>query len=141
MFTRLAVVIACGALLVLPGCGSEEMSITESATMLQDLPGRGKPAKLGDIVCVDFRVVIPDRKDRRPIPDGEEVLYGENFCFKLGAGAVIAGVDETIPGMQIGGRRVVMCPPHKHWGRGGYGNGAIPPHTPLLLDIELHSID
>ncbi|MCP3904001.1 MAG: FKBP-type peptidyl-prolyl cis-trans isomerase [Planctomycetes bacterium] len=135
--------LACAGLLlaVLGGCGSEEMSINEEAKTLKDLPGRGEAARDGDIVCIDFRVVVPDEDDDDLIPKGTEVLYGENFCFTLGAGAVIAGVDESVPGMQIGGRRIIMCPPHMHWGRGGYGNGAIPSNTSLLLDLKLHSIE
>ena len=43
--------------------------------------------------------------------------------------------------MRVGGERTVTCPPHKHWGRNGYGDGAVPPNTPLTLEIKLVSVE
>jgi FKBP-type peptidyl-prolyl cis-trans isomerase len=45
--------------------------------------------------------------------------------------------------MRPGGKRVIRCPPHKHWGSIGYGEGKgrIPPHTTLTLHIDLKSIE
>jgi FK506-binding nuclear protein len=118
----------------LAACGEEhEMHIEETRVkIVEETIGNGKPARDGAVVCIDFRVRLPD---------GEEVLWGSDFCFKVGAGAVIAGFDEALPGMRVGGRRVVSCPPHKHWGREGYGGTVIPERTTLTLDVQLRSIE
>ena len=97
---------------------------------LSESIGRGKPARNGDIVCIDYSVRTTDH---------EELLWGRDFCFTLGGGAVVAGLDEVIPGMQAGGRRTVRCPPHKHWGREGYG-GRIPSGATLVFEIKLVSV-
>jgi peptidylprolyl isomerase len=50
---------------------------------------------------------------------------------------VVAGFDQAVRGMRIGGRRVVRCPPHKHWGRGGYADGVIAAREELVFHIRL----
>jgi FKBP-type peptidyl-prolyl cis-trans isomerase len=131
---RLIMAIAA-ACLSCTGCEPPNIAINETpVTIAGDVKGHGRAARPGDIVCIDYRVLLPD---------GTEILRDEDFCFHLGAGAVIAGFDEGIPGMRPGGRRVIQCPPHKHWGSRGYGEGKsrIPPNTTLSLHIELKSIE
>ena len=108
------------------------MNVEETPiTIQQDKPGRGAPADPGDVVCIAYRILLPD---------GKEFMRDDKFCFTLGEGAVIEGIDELVVGMKTGGHRTASCPPHKHWGRDGYGNGAVPPHTTLVLDVSLREI-
>ena len=126
--------IALTALIVaaVPACtGSVDVTLTEiDVTVISETEGVGKKARNGDIVCIDYRVLTPE---------GEELIWGENFCFELGAGVVIEGLDDTVPGMQRGGSRVVKVPSHKHWGRNGYG-GKIPARTPLIIEVKLSEV-
>ncbi len=46
---------------------------------------------------------------------------GESFDFRLGAGQVIAGWDEGVQGMKVGGRRRLTIPPDKGYGSRGAG--------------------
>ena len=96
------------------------------------MQGKGRPARRGDVVCIDFAVHSEDRS--------HEYLWDQNFCFELGAGVVVAGFDAGVDGMMAGGQRTVVCPPHLHWGRGGYGE-KIPPNATLVFEIDLVSID
>ena len=58
------------------------------------------------------------------------------FSFPLGGGRVIAGWDEGVVGMRVGGRRILIIPAYMGYGNRGAG-GVIPPDATLLFEIEL----
>ena len=61
------------------------------------------------------------------------------FEFEVDAGQVIAGWDEGVQGMKVGGKRRLTVPPHLGYGEHGTGN-AVPPNATLVFDVELLSI-
>ena len=60
----------------------------------------------------------------------------DTFSFRLGAGQVITGWDEGVAGMKVGGRRRLVIPPHKAYGRSGAG-GVIGPNETLVFVVDL----
>jgi len=118
----------------LAGCGDRDIAVQDRPVrVVSDSGGIGAPAKDGDIVTVDYRAYLED---------GSLVQEMEDFSFELGAGTVILGMDEGVRGMRQGATRVFDCPPHKHWGSQGYGEGenAIPPHARLTFHVTLKSV-
>ncbi|MEK7594438.1 MAG: FKBP-type peptidyl-prolyl cis-trans isomerase [Patescibacteria group bacterium] len=57
------------------------------------------------------------------------------FQFKVGSGQVIAGWDQGLTGMKVGGARLVIVPPAV--GYGASGQGPIPGNSVLVFLVQL----
>jgi peptidylprolyl isomerase len=96
--------------------------------------GDGKVASPGDTVQVHYVGVSHST--------GEEFdsswNRGEPLAFRLGAGQVIAGWDQGVQGMKVGGRRQLIIPPHLAYGDRGAA-GVIKPGETLIFVCDLVS--
>lgn len=124
----LALVAAC------LGCSQEvDPTVKDTPiTIVHEVEGVGQPAKNGDLCTINYRLLTED---------GREVLSEDGYLFILGTGAVIAGIDDAVRGMRITGERQIKCPPHRHWGRDGYGDELVPANATLTIFVELEAID
>jgi peptidylprolyl isomerase len=64
---------------------------------------------------------------------------GSAFRFPLGGGRVIAGWDQGVQGMKVGGRRQLVIPAHLGYGDRGAG-GAIKPGETLIFVVDLLAV-
>ena len=119
-----------------PSTGTEAMPLQKT-----DLaPGTGAACKTGQTALVHytgwlFDAGAPENKGKQ----FDSSVGGEPFEFPLGAGAVIAGWDQGVVGMQVGGKRRLVIPPEMGYGNRGAG-GVIPPGATLVFDVELVEI-
>lgn len=98
---------------------------------IEDLKkGTGKEAKSGDTVTVQY----VGKLENGTVFDSSYTRK-QPFTTQIGTGQVIAGWDQGIPGMRVGGKRRLTIPPSL--GYGDQGQGAIPPNATLIFEIEL----
>lgn len=64
---------------------------------------------------------------------------GQTFKFALGKGQVIAGWDQGVDGMRVGGRRRITIPPRLGYGKRGAGN-VIKPDETLVFVVDLRGV-
>lgn len=107
---------------------------TESGLQYYDIEvGDGATPEEGQTVVVHYSGWLEDGA-----MFDSSVQRGEPFEFPLGAGAVIAGWDEGVATMQVGGKRQLRIP--AELGYGEAGGGPIPPGATLIFDVELLEI-
>jgi FKBP-type peptidyl-prolyl cis-trans isomerase len=96
--------------------------------------GTGATARSGQDVVVHYTGWLTDGRKFDSSRD-----RGQPFSFGLGAGQVIAGWDEGVAGMKVGGLRKLTIPPRLGYGEFGAG-GVIPPNATLVFEVELMEV-
>jgi len=136
-------VAALAGLLTLAACGPKTQPVlpkNQVATLgVEDrVVGTGTEATPGSRVTVHYTGWLYEKS--RPEAKGAEFdssrKSGRPFSFRLGAGDVIAGWDQGVAGMKVGGQRRLVIPAALGYGSKGAG-GVIPPNATLLFDVEL----
>jgi FKBP-type peptidyl-prolyl cis-trans isomerase FkpA len=107
------------------------MTKQPSGLYVQDLTtGKGAEAARGKTVDVHYTGWLADGKEF------DSSRGNDPFSFTLGQGRVIAGWDEGVAGMKVGGKRRLVLPPELGYGEAGAG-GVIPPGATLVFEVEL----
>lgn len=117
------------------------MTFTTSASGLlyQDtVAGDGAVASVGQRVTVHYTGWLYQDNTQGAKFDSS-LDRRDPFAFHLGAGMVIAGWDEGVAGMHVGGQRTLIIPPHLGYGARGAG-GVIPGNATLKFDVELLAV-
>ncbi|GII21633.1 FKBP-type peptidyl-prolyl cis-trans isomerase [Planosporangium mesophilum] len=94
--------------------------------------GEGAEAKAGDQVVVHYVGVAHSTGEQFDASWDR----GSPFTFPLGGGRVIAGWDQGVQGMRVGGRRQLTIPPQLGYGDRGAG-GVIKPGETLIFVVDL----
>lgn len=144
------------------GSGAEEGAMAEegaaAAEGTTDRAG-GPPPLSGDTITTasGLRYIVIE-EGTGPSPDSGQVVRvhytgwltsgekfdssrdrGEAFAFPLGQGNVIAGWDEGIDSLNVGGQARLIIPPELAYGAAA--RGPIPPNSTLIFDVELMGIE
>jgi FKBP-type peptidyl-prolyl cis-trans isomerase FkpA len=115
------------------------MTRTSSGLQYEDtVVGGGATARAGRPVTVHYTGWLHDANapQQRGAKFDSSKDRNDPFRFDLGARNVIAGWDEGVQGMQVGGTRVLLIPPQLGYGARGAG-GVIPPNATLVFEVEL----
>ena len=137
---------AVKAVKVTPGPGEGDIKVkpviprqsgaAPKVLIVQDLiVGTGAEANSGDSVTVQYVGVL--------FANGKEFdsswKAGKPFTFDLGSGGVIAGWDQGVEGMKVGGRRRLIIPAELAYGAAG-SPPSIPANAALVFDVDLVSV-
>ena len=128
-------------LVVVAGCDSSLTGPSSTPPFSQtDLrAGSGAEAASGNVLTVEYTGWLYDtsQTDSKGLQFDSSTGRGP-FVFTLGAGQVIAGWDQGLVGLTVGGLRRLVIPPS--FAYGGSRSGPIPPNATLVFEIELTTV-
>ncbi|MCH7998263.1 MAG: FKBP-type peptidyl-prolyl cis-trans isomerase [Chloroflexi bacterium] len=130
--------VQIGATVTIPDEGpppvADEPTFTETGLGIIDIEtGTGETPEAGQTLAVHYTGWLSDGTKFDSSLD-----RGTPFELALGEGQVIAGWDEGLATMKVGGKRRLVIPPELAYGEAG--SPSIPPNSELTFDIELLEI-
>jgi len=135
-------VAACSREAPAPPTGAPAVAGVAELQIKDLIPGEGVEAVAGSHVTVHYTGWLydpaqPEAKGRKFDSSRDA---GQPFSFKLGARQVIAGWDQGVQGMKLGGQRELVIPAALAYGERGAG-GVIPPGATLVFDVQLLAVE
>jgi FKBP-type peptidyl-prolyl cis-trans isomerase len=133
-------VISAGAALDSPALAQAGKPVTTPSGLqiIDSKVGTGPSPKTGQICVMHYTGWLYENGAKGKKFDSS-VDRGQPFEFKIGQRQVIAGWDEGVASMKVGGKRTLIIPAALGYGAQGAGN-VIPPNATLMFDVELLGI-
>ena len=114
------------------------MTKTESGLQYADeKEGDGETPQTGQTCIVHYTGWLHD--STKPDAKGN-VFDSGTITTRLGAGQVIRGWDQGIPGMRVGGQRRLIIPPELAYGNSTPNPSKIPPNATLIFDVTMNAV-
>jgi FKBP-type peptidyl-prolyl cis-trans isomerase len=137
-----AIAVAMAALAFAPTAASAQtgkpMTTASGLQVIDTTVGTGASPKPGQTCVMHYTGwLYEDGKKGKKFDSS--VDRNEPFEFPIGQHRVIAGWDEGVATMKVGGKRTLIIPPALGYGARGAG-GAIPPNATLMFDVELLAV-
>jgi peptidylprolyl isomerase len=114
---------------------NETVTTPSGLKFVDEKVGDGAAPQKGKRVTVHYTGTLTDGSKFDSSRD-----RGQPFKFVIGVGQVIAGWDEGVMSMKVGGKRKLIIPANLGYGARGAG-GVIPPNAELRFDVELLGVD
>ena len=117
----------------------EQYAETQNTQFIDVVIGDGQEVANGNSVAVVYSGYLTNGQlfDQSRINEQNQI---EPFEFTIGEGSVIQGWEDGLIGMKVGGQRRLIIPSQFGYGAQGAGEGAIPPNSMLIFDVELVSL-
>jgi len=115
---------------------AQPVTATPSGLKIIDVKvGTGPSPRTGQTVTVNYTgwLYVGGKKGDK---FDSSLDAGTPFSFPIGQHQVIAGWDEGVATMKVGGKRTLIIPPDLAYGSRGAG-GVIPPNATLIFDVDL----
>lgn len=112
----------------------QPQNVTE-LSIKDEVVGSGPAAKAGDEITVNYVGSLLNGK----VFDASANHGTSGFTFVLGRQQVIAGWDQGLVGMKVGGKRLLVIPANMAYGNRAIGD-VIPANSPLIFEVELLKI-
>jgi FKBP-type peptidyl-prolyl cis-trans isomerase len=133
-------VISGGAAIATPAFAQAGKPLTTASGLqiIDTKVGTGASPRTGQTCVMHYTGWLYDNGVKGKKFDSS-VDRGEPFEFKIGMRQVIAGWDEGVASMKVGGKRTLIIPAALGYGAQGAGN-VIPPNATLMFDVQLLGI-
>ena len=146
-FQRALLAITSALAITMIGGASDFVSTTASAQtagktmttasglqVIDSVAGTGASPKAGQICVMHYTGWLWQNSKGKKFDSSLD--RGEPFPFVIGKRQVIAGWDEGVSTMKVGGKRELLIPSELGYGARGAGRD-IPPNATLLFEVEL----
>ena len=139
-FAAIVLAVLAGSAISMPTSAMAQtagkaMTTASGLQIIDSKVGTGAAPKTGQICVMHYTGwLYEDGKKGKKFDSS--VDRNEPFEFPIGARKVIAGWDEGVATMKVGGKRTLIIPPALGYGARGAG-GVIPPNATLIFDVEL----
>ena len=129
-------VAATGVIAMSQAADAQPVTTTPSGLKIIDVKvGTGPTPKPGQTCVMHYTGWLYDNGKKGAKFDSS-LDRNQPFSFPIGQHQVIAGWDEGVATMKVGGKRTLIIPPELGYGARGAG-GIIPPNATLIFDVEL----
>jgi peptidylprolyl isomerase len=130
--------IALAPVRVFAQAAGKPMTTASGLQIIDTQVGTGASPKPGQTCVMHYTGWLYENGQKGKKFDSS-VDRNEPFEFPIGQKRVIAGWDEGVATMKVGGKRTLIIPPALGYGARGAG-GAIPPNATLMFDVELLAV-
>jgi peptidylprolyl isomerase len=127
--------LACRPTIAAAQSAGKTMTTASGLQITDSTIGTGASPKPGQICVMHYTGWLYEGGKKGKKFDSS-VDRNEPFEFPIGQHRVIAGWDEGVATMKVGGKRTLIIPPALGYGARGAG-GVIPPNATLIFDVEL----
>src|ERR1700754_5079334 len=134
----MATPLACNPTTAAAQTAGKTMTTASGLQIIDSKEGTGASPKPGQICVMHYTGWLYENGQKGKKFDSS-VDRNEPFEFPIGQRKVIAGWDEGVATMKVGGKRTLIIPPAMGYGARGAG-GVIPPNATLMFDVELLAV-
>jgi peptidylprolyl isomerase len=130
-------IVTTGVIAMSEEADAQPVTTTPSGLKIIDTKvGTGASPKTGQTCAMNYTGWLYENGKKGAKFDSNLDHGSAPFEFPIGQHRVIAGWDEGVASMKVGGKRTLIIPPDLGYGSRGAG-GVIPPNATLIFDVEL----